>query len=390
MSRAVIYLSEAASREWALCSVAGRSVLLRLLMTAAIAGFREIGLPRILADESILSELRRHPRVAPALFTVDDRALGGDPLLLLPAHAVVDPGSLRKLREAGQSGVAVALEESKGSPAPVLMMAGEQAHSLRDQLVTGAPLGEELESQVRSGRLTLVAGGGYFIPVTDPASRREAETALYRSLGTEADSLVDRLINRRCSRPLTRLLVHLPVTPNLVSLSSLALGLAAAWQFWSATPRSALRGLLCYLMAVIADHSDGEIARLTFQESPLGRALDVFVDTLTHVLLVLGMAGTASGVGGQLMFLAGVLAAFGIIMSALVANRVLFRTERPRRVGRMLVRLGNRDPFYLVLICFMVLLWKAEWALPYLIGLLALGSQAYWLTCMANWKLASR
>lgn len=387
---AVIYLSDGASLEWARCSLAGRSVLLRVILTAARAGLKEVGLPRILAVDSILSQIRRDPRLALSVFALEDRAFGPDRLLLLPAHAVVDPPSLRKLCEAGQRGIEAALEESKGSPAPVLVMAGEQAQLFRDRLVAGAPIGEELESQVRSGKLRLVAGGGYFVPVTDAGSRREAEAVLYRSLGIDADSFVDRLINRRCSRLLTRLLVPLPVTPNLVSLISLALGLAAASQFWFATPGSALLGLLLFMLGVVADHSDGEIARLTFQESSFGQWLDLSVDTMTHVLLVLGMAATASVIGGPLMFLAGAVAAIGTIMSALFANLLLPRIDRTRRFHGVLLRLGSRDPFYFVLICFIVLLWKTQWALPYLIGLLAVGSQGYWLSYLMQRKLVDR
>lgn len=387
---AVVYLADAASRQWALSRVAGRSVLLRALMTAVRAGAREIGLPRSLAEESLLSEIRRDPRLAGVVFRLEERTPGADPLLLVPAHGVADPASVRKLLEVGQRGLTAALDESKGNLAPLMVIGGEQVQMLRERLVTGAPIGEELESQVRSGRMTLVAGGGYFVPVTDEASRRQAEAALYGSLGTETDSRVDRLINRQCSQLLTRLLVRLPVTPNQITLVSLALGLAAAWQFWYATPRSALLGLLFYLMEVVADHCDGDIARLTFQESQLGRWLDVSVDTASNVLLVLGMAATASAVGGQAMLLAGVLAAFGILMSAVFANFFPPRPNRLRRLGHVLRAIGNRDMFYLVLVCFILLLWKAQWLLPHLLGLLAVGSQVYWLSCLAQRRLASR
>jgi len=149
-------------------------------------------------------------------------------------------------------------------------------------------------------------------------------------------------------------------------------------------------GLLFYMGAVVLDHSDGELARLTFQESKVGQVLDVTVDTLTTMLLVLGMAATASAVGGPLMLVLGALAAGGVMLSSLLANFLLPRVDRPRRLGRVLLRLGTRDPFYLVLASFIFFLWKAQWLLPHLIGLLAVGSQAYWLTCLAQRRLAAR
>lgn len=222
------------------------------------------------------------------------------------------------------------------------------------------------------------------IPVTDGASREHAESVLYGSLGTEADSRVDLLVNRRCSRLLTRLLIRLPVTPNQVSLSSLFLGLGGAYGFWWATPTSALLGIILYMLAVVADHSDGEIARLTFQESAFGEWLDFTSDTLIHALLVLGMGFTAQPVGGLLAVAAGGVAAFGVMMSAMFARLLTREAEGDERFGRLLRGLGNRDLFYVVLVAFIAGLWLAPGSLPFLVGVLALGSQAYWLTCLVR------
>jgi len=350
----------------------------------------DIGLPPGLADASLLSQIRRHPRLSRAVFPLEDRRLGSGPILLLPAQSVVDAGSLRKLCEAGQRGISAAIEESKGGPAPVMVLSGADAEPIKDRLVAGAPIGEELEGRLRSAKVTLVHGGGHVVPVTDARSLREAEAALYRSLGTEADSVIDRLINRPCSRLLTRLLVQFPVTPNQVTLLSLAFGLAAGWLFWSATPVSALLGLVAYLLSVVVDHADGDIARLSFEESALGQWLDVSADTITHALVTLAIAVTASRAGGPLMLLGGALASVGVVMSALVANLVLPRMGRPQQLGRALTRLGTRDTFYLVLIAFIALLWTTPAGLPFLVGLLALGSQAYWLTALFAWMRPAR
>ncbi len=110
-----------------------------------------------------------------------------------------------------------------------------------------------------------------------------AEKALEATLGIAVDSGVDRYLHRRGSRWISRLLVRTPVAPNHVSLVSLAIGLVAIWCFWHATPASALLGVLVYALACIVDHADGEIARLTFQESRLGANLDWTIDTIIHV-----------------------------------------------------------------------------------------------------------
>lgn len=387
---AAIYLPEAASRDWATRRVAGLSVLRRLLLTAVRAGVSEIGLPQALADDPTVAEIRRDPRLALVVYRLAERGISPKPLLLLPASSVVHPGSLRRLLEAAGRGATTALEECKGSPAPVLVVTGEAVPALADRLIAGVPLGEELENRIRSGTAALITGGGYFVAVTDATTLGLAEAALYRSLGAANDSALDRLLNRPCSGLLTRLFVRLPISPNLVTLASLALGLAAAWQVRSGTATSALLGILLYALAVVLDHSDGEIARLTFQESTFGHRLDIAADTTTHALLALAMAGAASRVGGRLTLLAGAFAALGIIVSSILVNFAPLPTERPGQAGQVLARLGTREPFYLVLAGFSVLVWRAEWLLPHLVWLLAGGSQAYWLTYLAKCRLGMR
>ena len=72
------------------------------------------------------------------------------------------------------------------------------------------------------------------------------------------DGLTDRFVHRPCARPLVRLLMRLPVTPNAVTLAGLVLGVMAAAQFWYATPQSAMFGLLLFFLQAVVDHADGE------------------------------------------------------------------------------------------------------------------------------------
>lgn len=388
--RAVVYLPDSASRAAAATRVAGRAILLRTLLTCQRGGLRWIGVPGALRDPVIEDQIAQHPRLRPAVVWLDrldpnaGRGWHCRPLLLLPANVLLDAGSLRRLLATGDLGGGIALEESKGSPWPILLAPSALVTALWERLVEGTPVGEELEVEVRQGRMTLVVGAGFFVPVLDEASRGQAEATLYQSLGIQADSRVDRVINRRCSRWLTRVLVRFPVTPNQVSLVSLGLGLGATWMLWFATPASALAGFISYMLAVVADHSDGEVARLTFQESAVGEWLDFMIDTVTHALLVLAMGVTASRFGGAAMVVAGAGGAFGVILSALFVRLLPDAPAKEERLSTVLKGLGTRDLFYLVLVAFILALVWAPHALPVLVGLLALGSQGYWLTCVAR------
>ena len=84
---------------------------------------------------------------------------------------------------------------------------------------------------------------------------------------------------------------------------------------------SALSGVILYAIATNMDHADGEIARLTFQESRFGAHLDWTIDTIIHSGLMLGMAVTA---GGRL---AGLFSALGVTLSALFARYLPLEVE---------------------------------------------------------------
>jgi phosphatidylglycerophosphate synthase len=208
--------------------------------------------------------------------------------------------------------------------------------------------------------------------------RRHPGTRLPSDLGSPIDTRLDTLFHRRLSRPLTRLALALGLTANQVSLASLLVGLLAVWGFWHATPGSALAGLVLYAVAVVLDHSDGEVARLTLSESRLGEWLDLTSDTVIHALLVLAMGVTAQAGAGRAGIGLGALAASGVVVSAIVAK------TSPRSaaggVGGLLDALGNRDGFYAMLVIFILALTVAPALLPILMIVVAAGSHAYWLT----------
>src|SRR3990172_12741115 len=226
---AIVYLPDRESLHGAGLKVAGLTVLERLLFTATRAGVREIYLPTRLTDVLPPERLNQRGRLGRAVRWLSDRAsdeaarLRESAVLLLPAHTVVDPGSLERLGRATANSYVISLEETKGSTAPILRIPPGLTSKLWRRLVHGELIGEELEAALRRENARLVTGGGYAVAVTDPNSARQAGAKLYQSLGTSADGWVDRILNRRCSRLFTHLLVYLPVTLNQISVLSLAL-----------------------------------------------------------------------------------------------------------------------------------------------------------------------
>jgi phosphatidylglycerophosphate synthase len=235
-------------------------------------------------------------------------------------------------------------------------------------------------------RFALSVTPEWYVHVTSTREARQAETLLYGALGSAIDTPLDTAVHRRLSRPVTRLAIALGLTPNQVSMLSLVVGLLAVWGFWHATPLSALLGLALYAAAVVLDHSDGEVARLTLSESRLGEWLDVTNDTVIHGLLVLAMGVTAQQASGRGGIGLGVLAAAGVVVSAMIAK------TSPRSagggVGGFLDALGSRDGFYGMLGAFILALALAPPLLPLLMIVVAAGSHAYWLTRIAYRVLA--
>src|SRR4029078_2441626 len=98
--------------------------------------------------------------------------------------------------------------------------------------------------------------------------------ALSAGLGRSGDGWCTRVVDRRISRALTRLLVPTGVSPNVVTLVSIAIGISAGPLLGPGEPRAAIAGALLFLASTIIDGCDGELARLTFRESRLGARLD--------------------------------------------------------------------------------------------------------------------
>jgi phosphatidylglycerophosphate synthase len=118
-------------------------------------------------------------------------------------------------------------------------------------------------------------------PAATPAERRAAARMLLQILVKPEDSPISKYIYRPVSRPLTRLLVGTPVTPNQISLAVLALGALGCWLVAQPGPRALAIGSGLVLLAGFIDGCDGELARLRLTTSKLGAWLDTIVDELT-------------------------------------------------------------------------------------------------------------
>jgi hypothetical protein len=145
------------------------------------------------------------------------------------------------------------------------------------------------------------------VRIVDRASRRAAENAIYKDLVRGDLGLVARWINKRISIPFTRyVLVHLPVTPNLITLMAGFLGLYGALLIATGKYENVVLGFLLAQAQSILDGCDGELARVRMQQTAIGEWLDTIVDDALNLILVLavGLAiwhqGAPLGAGGKI------------------------------------------------------------------------------------------
>src|SRR5262245_11815991 len=111
-------------------------------------------------------------------------------------------------------------------------------------------------------------------PVASAGEVAEAETWLLQSLIKENEGFMSRHFERRISLAITRRLVRTGITPDMMTLTSLAVGLTGAPFFLRSSPALQLTGSLLFLVHSILDGCDGELARLKFLQSRRGAILD--------------------------------------------------------------------------------------------------------------------
>lgn len=224
-------------------------------------------------------------------------------------------------------------------------------------------------------------------PLTSVESLREAERRLLRALIKDTEGFMSRQFERRVSLAITRRLVSTHITPNAMTVVSIAMGLLGAPFFLSSEWVYQLIGALLFLSHSILDGCDGELARLRFQESRWGGILDFWGDNVVHVAVFAAMGiGWSLSVGEVWPLWLGALAIAGTIGSA---GFVYWQTMRSKTstgplftsvvtaptsaLSKLMDSLARRDFIYLVVV--LSAFGKASWFL----ALSAIGAPMYFL-----------
>ncbi len=173
----------------------------------------------------------------------------------------------------------------------------------------------------------------FWQPITSAEDLQRAEAKLNQWLYKETDGLFAQW-NRKISIPISRWLIKLPITPNMVTVFTLLVSVVSGVFFALGGYLHTLMGAILSHLACILDGSDGEVARLTFQESEFGCWLETVCDNAYYASIYTGMViGMYRTTGSMAYPIAGVLLGVGMLMSFITTGyqRKYVARHRPEK-----------------------------------------------------------
>jgi len=156
----------------------------------------------------------------------------------------------------------------------------------------------------REGKMrTFDIGEAYWQDVDTVPDVRLAERLLLRATRSSGDGIIAKLINRRISNPISRLLARTPVTPNQISFFNLLFSAFVAWLVSLGQPLTTALGGVLFQLVSILDGCDGEIAHIKLQDSKKGAFIDTLTDQLSYILFIIGVTlGAFHATQSQVVF----------------------------------------------------------------------------------------
>jgi phosphatidylglycerophosphate synthase len=333
-----------AERSIAALRVAGLTLLRRLVLAATSAGYTRVLIADGLGDGASLAGTIAGPLAAASL-----PAAAFHRVVVAPANVVPQKRWLRALQEMelerdtlhADAALGVGVVETERIDAVIAAARGNGSAGVLERL------GKVFESR------PLAPDPRDAMAVHGAGDRRAAERWLYRALIKQNEGFMSRHFERKLSMAVTRRLVDTTVTPNMMTVVSVVIGLAGAACFLSAAPAWQLTGALLFLAHSILDGCDGELARLKFMESRHGAVLDFWGDNIVHFAVFSAIAigwarATHSAwplvVGGVAVAAAAGTAAF--MFRRFVEDRATSGTWTARLIGAM----SHRDFIYIVVV----------------------------------------
>lgn len=277
------------------------------------------------------------------------------PVLLLCGEVIIDRYTLAQLLNVSEEKPVCLTKSKGGSPLErVYLASGNHIAPLVHALWSAESPSDDVAQEL------VHVWGTQAIPhllADHPEGVHTAEYNLANALARQTetdDGFIARHFDRKISKLISIRLARKGLSPNRITLAGMTIGLLGALLLSVAGYWPHLVGSLLFVMCVIVDGVDGEVARLTLKESLFGHYLDITTDNLVHFAIFVGIAyGLFHDTGhhGYLTLLWFLL--FGFAISALAVYQCILRLsdeelkQSPKQI-RFMALLSNRDFAYLV------------------------------------------
>ena len=365
----------------------GLSLLKRAVLTAQKMGAQTCHIVLPQASAAVHQEIENDPRITSRIIWGFAEPLGGKTTaqegrwLVYPVDVFFRHPLVQRFLETEPAEQSCAVLDREDKPA--LLLATEQlAARLWSEIAQSRSFSQSCQLFGQEIVQKPPPQGHFLGRLKGTGDVRALEHALLRSLENAKDGMVDTLLNRKFSRPVTRGLLRTSITPNQVTILAGVVCVFGALCFLSGGYWGPLLGALCLQFSAVLDCCDGEIARIKFMESPLGDTLDIVVDTIGSIAIFLGIGVAVWKNGGSVyaLTLGGVLALGGALSFPLVTLAEKTEEAGKRRGGwedsfihQLLTGLTTRD--YSLLILASALVGQLSW---FLWGA-AFGSHLFWM-----------
>jgi len=178
---------------------------------------------------------------------------------------------------------------SGGLPdAPLALLGPEAARRLGATQGWTEPWGllQQLRRDESTTLRTVEAADLFWRTVSTPAEARSAGWRMLRRLRLRPGGLAARHINRHVSTVISYFLTKTPLTPNMVTMFTLASGLLSAWLVYPGGYWAAVAGAAMMQLSSIVDGCDGEVALVRYMQSEWGGWFDSIADEIVNALFL--------------------------------------------------------------------------------------------------------
>lgn len=244
-----------------------------------------------------------------------------DQLMLVAGNSTYHPALFRRVEEWRGNPGAMELTNSD-QPIGICALYIDCAVSAASACKSSGPLFDQLHAGLIATQSVecRAVDSGLWHSILIPEDRIAAERKLDRWLIKPTDGIFARM-NRRISVPISHVLARFQITPNMVSVFTLAVGIAAGAFYACGGYWNTLMGAVLSVGASILDGCDGEIARLKLLESDFGCWLETICDYLYYLLIFAGLTiGLARSSGKDIYLDWGAVLLAGAVMSILVTG----------------------------------------------------------------------